>query len=193
MHGESLAPRWRQLADQRDDQNQQQKRKEGCTADIGIDLQLCGLFRRHLELVLPFQNQPSCAIDPARQRQNRNSCGQRQQRTAPAWIPGLQPQPEMNADAAMQPDEQKQQALGDAGGGPKRGQLMLIVHLRIVDLDRATGHVDVPDQQIGNGQAQQDLYRFPDGHPEGAPGCDAPQGKPHMHGQCAVKRHCSRP
>ena len=125
--------------------------------------------------------------DEAGKRQRRQQHGKGAECDDPVAVPGLGPQPEVNADRGVQPDHDERQDLQDAQPRPRVPERQ---HRRAVGRagaqrelgDAGGGHVS--RQQERDAQPKRELPQLPARHSQAAPVVDRPQRIGVMRQEC---------
>ena len=133
------------------------------------------------------------ALGVAEQRQRRQEHGAGQQEVPDPRIEGLQREPEMDPDAAVNPDDQQQDRLEDPGG--RRGaELVELLRVALVGAEQAEGDPraeHVVGEQERDRQAEDELRRLEASPAELPPLVERPEAEAHV-GQQARRREGAR-
>ncbi len=127
---------------------------------------------------------PACHGE-AGQGSNRQRHGERKQRLARVLVPGGQPQPVVDADAAVHPHHQQQRAVLERERGPDIGKL---VGIGVVGAGQAGGAAiehHVGDEEQRDREPADDLRGFPDRHLPGEPGRQLVEREQDVGDECA--------
>ena len=154
-----------------------------------------GRMARQPDRVLRRLQRPLAALVIAEQRERGQKHGDRKKQLLRAGIKRLEPQPEMDAEAAVNPDDQQQNRLQRAGNrraDPEFEQFLRIALLEPELAQRDAGADHMLGQQERNGEAEDELGRLQPRPPEMAPLVERPEAEAHMGRERKVKDRRAR-
>ena len=135
--------------------------------------------------------QLAAAVGEPDQRQDRQEHGDGQQPRLGGEVPRAQAQPEMNADAAVQPDDDQHHALARRPVRPQRVQHIGIAVVDPEQLMGAAGAEHVDHQPERDQEAERGLDQLPRRHPQAAPAPELAQRERHVGRERRVEEHGS--
>ncbi len=133
--------------------------------------------------VLSQPQRSLAALIITEQRQRGQKDGARQHEVLRSRIERLQPEPEMDAEAAVSPDDQQQNRLHDAERGRVHPETQQFLRISLLDpelAERDAGADHVTGQQERNGEAKDELGRLEPGPAEPAPLIERPEAEAHV-------------
>ena len=168
--------------------------EEGGVLGFGSDA-VRGRMAREPDRVLRRLQRPLAALVIAEQRERRQEHGDRQKQLMRAGIKRLQPQPEMDAETAVNPDDQQQDRLQRAGNrraDPEFEQFLRIALFEAELAQRHAGADHMLGQQERDGEAEDELGRLQPRPPEMAPFVERPEAEAHMGQERYIEKRRAR-
>ena len=142
-------------------------RQDGPVRGVGPTGQLLDLGQ-HLRVLDRQRHGAPPDHEPA-ERGERHGNGDEQQYRRRGAVGRVEPQPEVQAEAAVHPHQQQQRALQDGVLGPQPGQLVEVVVLHAEEHVGDARVDDVREQEERNEQPKADLEQLPSRQPQRRP------------------------
>ena len=196
-----LAPSTKRPRERDDDQ----RRRESCERVLAIAEKSGVLSRGSDMLGRHVARQPERVLNPlpralaalviAQQRQSRQKHRDRKDGLSDAGIKRLQAQPHVDADAAVNPDDEQEDRLQDAGervANPEFEQHLGVALLGSEQTERDARAEHVVGQEKRDSKAERKLRRFHAGPAEMTPLVEGPEPKGHVDRNCRIENDCAR-
>src|SRR5215472_357007 len=111
-----------------------------------------------------------------------------------AAVPSVDPEPKMQTNGEMAPDEKDKEDLAEScpGINPEIGDFVWVIDVDAGENARPARVNDVHQQKIRNRQSQEHLSRFPSGHSVMPPSDESDQTAEGMHRKTSVQKDLAK-